>query len=276
MQDGIVSVEKDRLTANALPLDAPISDYPQGVSARRVLVNADDPINIELYRVLNSLLDTNFTNQNWLRFYITTTRDSVTAFQQVEVILRHNSNYDKIFELRRNFEDGVWKDWHLQQIERHVKQQPEGNISGYYGMIVRGNNSGKLYVKIGSKTSVTTEGWELVYENVTTAVGTRSSDFNGTFAVNLTKQGIFTKIDIRFVNPNGTTAQANNEIFIGTVPEGFRPTGQPHRMYVGDNSSAASGSRSPKHAIIIGTDGRILWTPSANTGYLTMNGVSVY
>lgn len=95
-----------------------------------------------------------------------------------------------------------------------MKQVPEGNINGYYGVIVRGNNSGKLYIKRGSKTALTTEG--------------------------------------------------------------FRHTGQPHKMYVGDNSSPSSGARTPRHAIIIGSDGRIHWTPLTNNGYLTMNGTSVY
>lgn len=114
---------------------------------------------------------------------------------------------------------------------------------------------------------------------ITTAVGTIASEFtavgavaNTHFVCNLTKQGEFIRIQLNFVNPEGRTQDANTRIKIGNVPTGFRPLLRPANFVTYDNL----GNTILRHHITITTGGEIWWTPTTNTGYLTMSLSGVY
>lgn len=108
---------------------------------------------------------------------------------------------------------------------------------------------------------------------VTTANATRSTEFTGSFNVGLNKQGLFTRMDFRIVNPAGSSVPAGTEVIVGVIPVGFRPLVRPVKLFVGDNA----GNKTPRHAFIFYTNGNIGWTPVVDPGgNFTMEFSTVY
>ena len=109
-------------------------------------------------------------------------------------------------------------------------------------------------------------------EGVTTSTGSVTissalSTRGGTLASqNLQKQGIFTKLSLSFFNGNTTTQASGTRLTIGTLPTGFRPTQTVH-TFASDNGD----SNYPRHAILIESNGNVIWIPQNSTGYFTMN-----
>lgn len=125
----------------------------------------------------------------------------------------------------------------------------------------------------GDKGEMGTPGLDGSSLAVTTATATRGSAFTGTFSGILTKQGMFTRFELHMINPAGNSVAIGTEVIVGTIPEGFRPTGRPSKVFVGDNT----GNRTPKHAYIMYTNGNIGWTPiGAIAGNWTMDFSVVY
>lgn len=85
-------------------------------------------------------------------------------------------------------------------------------------------------------------------------------------SVVLQKQGIFTKLSLSIFNGNTTQQAANTRLIVGTLPTGFRPSNIVH-TYASDNA----GSNYPRHAVILETNGNIVWIPQNATGYFTMS-----
>lgn len=98
---------------------------------------------------------------------------------------------------------------------------------------------------------------------VTTALTSRGGRLTSS---NLQKQGIFTKLELAFYNGNTTTQAAGTRFTVAVLPTGFRPSQTVH-TFASDNGS----SNYPRHAILIETNGNVIWIPQNATGYFTMN-----
>lgn len=81
------------------------------------------------------------------------------------------------------------------------------------------------------------------------------------------KQGIITRIELQFVNGQTQQVAANTRVLIGTIPTGFTPTTRSAHFWTHENL----GNFQLKHQVTITTSGEIYWTPTTNTGYLTMS-----
>ena len=109
----------------------------------------------------------------------------------------------------------------------------------------------------------TGEGVVVTTESVT--ISSALSTRGGTLASqNLQKQGIFTKLSLSFFSGN-TIQTTGTRLTIGTLPTGFRPTQTVHTF-----ASDTEGSDYPRHAILIESNGNVIWIPNT-TGWFTMN-----
>ena len=98
---------------------------------------------------------------------------------------------------------------------------------------------------------------------VSSALSSRSGSISN---VVLQKQGILTKLSMQFYNGSTTQQAAGTRLTIGTLPVGFRPLRAVH-TFASDNG----GSNYPRHALIIESNGNIIWIPQNATGYFTMS-----
>ena len=83
---------------------------------------------------------------------------------------------------------------------------------------------------------------------------------------NLQKQGIFTKLELGFSNGNTTIQPSGSRLTVAVLPTGFRPTQTVHTFASNDNGD----SKYPRHAILIESNGDVIWIPNG-TGYFTLN-----
>lgn len=103
---------------------------------------------------------------------------------------------------------------------------------------------------------------------ISSALSSRSGRISD---VVLQKQGIFNRLSMSFYNGDTTQQAAGSRLTIGTIPAEFRPSKVVH-TFATDNGS----SNYPRHAVLIDTNGNIIWIPQNATGYFTMNFSVVY
>lgn len=271
VSNGLVSINRENLTIFKPTVNAAFTTYPNGFSGERSLVN-DNALHNQLITYLNSLMGINLpVGSTVVKFFISTFRDGTAGVQVVDVHV-NNVNSIKMFEMIRTAFNDVWENWTINPTEVYSRVNPAGNVTAIYGTLCRNITNGNLYIKRGSLIASESTNWELVNVGTTSAAVVKTTAFTGTFSSNVTKQGIFTRLDLSFINPSGVSVNAGTEVVVGVVPDGFRPTVRAHKFYVGDNT----GTRTPRHAIIVYTNGNIGWTPSVTAGYWTMDGSTVY
>lgn len=253
--------------------DAEPFSYAEGVHYAYIPTVAGRPVYVQFNQLMNTLLDLAMdVNARFShRFFVQTLRGGVETNQIIHVFLNVSGTYARVFEISRIGTSGsVWSDWSINALELQVIGSPAGQIICFKGTLARDVTTGILYRKNEGRMTGSSTGWEILNPPVTeSAAFTISSAFStkgGSLTGKAFKQGIITRIELRFVNAQNSSQAANTRILIGTIPAGFRPTGQSAHFWTHENL----GNFQLKHQVTITTSGEIYWTPTTNTGYLTM------